>query len=544
MTENREKLSRIIITICTLSVYLVFLILNLMRDDIVDDAFITYRYVRNFVGGHGLVYNPGEFVLGTTSPGYALLLSIGAFFTNPEFIPIISLSVNFISTLGLMFCLSILAYKFSDKNYMIALFAPTLVFGSPGFLLVIATGMEVPVFVALVAVSLVLIVYRKWLLGSLILGLTIWLRPEGAFLIALFGITLFSMAIAKSIKWKSFFSYSIALTLPGMGYLLMLLSVYNTILPHSILAKSSGLYAYERFSQMGSVLLHIASPFILFLNTFYTASTPELANIIFLFILTPLAIFFIVIGSIELIKLDRVLWILPVYLLIAIIFYSSRSTRLFVWYHSNYHILLLSLVALGMGKIAYSALEMINRASLTHIAISILLFVSLPAMVSVPVFSYIQEPHQAHKVATRAVDYYELLQEIGDDIPQDAVIALPETGYLGFYLPNNKILDLAGLNSPEIVDYFPVSLEERDNDPTNSAIPKEAILDFQPDIIITFDWFAIYGLYRADWFDELYEVVYSVPNIDDPDFNVDVIVRRDRLDDIIISPEDENTESE
>ena len=543
MTDSQQKLSKILITICTLSVYIVFLVLNLMRDDIVDDAFITYRHVRNFVSGHGLVYNPGEAVLGTTSPGYALLLSVGAFFTNPEFIPIISLSVNFIATLGLMLCLSLLAYKFSGKNYMIALFTPAIVFASPGFLLVIATGMEVPVFIALVAVSLVLIVYRKWLPGSLILGLTIWFRPEGAFLVALFGITLFGMTIAKNIKWKSFFSYSLALSLPGVAYLLMLLSVYNTILPHSILSKSSGLYAYERFSQMGSVLLHIASPFILFLNTFYTASTPELANIIFLFILTPLAIFFIVIGSLELIKLDRILWILPVYLLIALIFYSSRSTRLFVWYHSNYHILLLALVALGMGKITYSALKLINRASPTYIAISILLFMSLPSMFSIPILSYMQESNQPHKVSGRAVDYYELLQAIGDDIPEDAVVALPETGYLGFYLPENKIIDLAGLASPEVVDYFPVSLEERDNDPTNSAIPQQAIFDLQPDIIITFDWFAIYGLYQADWFDDLYEIVYSVPNIDDPDFNVDVVVRRDRLEDIVISPDDENTEN-
>lgn len=515
-----------------------------MRDDIVDDAFITYRHVRNFVSGNGLVYNPGEFVLGTTSPGYALLLSVAAFFTNPEFIPIISLSLNLLATLGLMLCISILAYKFSDKNYMIALFAPVLVFGSPSFLLVIATGMEVVVFVALVSFSLVLIVYRKWLPGSIILGLTIWIRPEGAFLIALFSITLFGMTLAKNIKWKSFFSYSIALTLPGMSYLLMLVSIYNTILPHSILAKSSGLYAYERFSQMGSVLLHIASPLILFLNTFYTTGNSELANIIFLFILTPLAVFFIVIGSIELIKLDRVLWILPAYLLIAIVFYSSRSTRLFVWYHSNYHILILLLIALGMGKIIYSVLKMVNRASPTYTAIAILLFISLPSMVSVPILSYLQEPHQAHKVNARAVDYYELLQEISDDIPQDAVVALPETGYLGFHLPDNKIIDLAGLASPEIVDYFPVSLEERDNDPTNSAIPKDAILDFQPDIIITYDWFAIYGLYRAEWFDDLYEIVYSVPNIDDPDFNIDVIVRRDRLDDIVISPDDESTESD
>ena len=39
-----------------------------------DDAFITYRYAENLARGHGLVYNPGEAVLGTSAPGYAAVL--------------------------------------------------------------------------------------------------------------------------------------------------------------------------------------------------------------------------------------------------------------------------------------------------------------------------------------------------------------------------------------------------------------------------------------------------------------------------------------
>ncbi|MBZ0305706.1 MAG: hypothetical protein K8I82_06525, partial [Anaerolineae bacterium] len=36
----------------------------------VDDAFITFRYSRNLVEGNGFVYNPGDKVLGTTTPLY------------------------------------------------------------------------------------------------------------------------------------------------------------------------------------------------------------------------------------------------------------------------------------------------------------------------------------------------------------------------------------------------------------------------------------------------------------------------------------------
>src|SRR5262245_54031805 len=38
-----------------------------------DDAYITYRYGQNLATGAGLVFNPGERILGSTSPGQMLL---------------------------------------------------------------------------------------------------------------------------------------------------------------------------------------------------------------------------------------------------------------------------------------------------------------------------------------------------------------------------------------------------------------------------------------------------------------------------------------
>lgn len=45
----------------------------------VDDSFITYRYARNILNGHGFVYNPGERVMGTTTPLFTfLMVGLGA----------------------------------------------------------------------------------------------------------------------------------------------------------------------------------------------------------------------------------------------------------------------------------------------------------------------------------------------------------------------------------------------------------------------------------------------------------------------------------
>ena len=47
-----------------------------------DDAYITFRYARNLLLGRGFVYNPGEHVLGTSTPLYTLLLALHAWLSG------------------------------------------------------------------------------------------------------------------------------------------------------------------------------------------------------------------------------------------------------------------------------------------------------------------------------------------------------------------------------------------------------------------------------------------------------------------------------
>ena len=42
-----------------------------------DDAFISFRYARNMVDGHGLVFNAGEYVEGYTNFAWTLLMAAG-----------------------------------------------------------------------------------------------------------------------------------------------------------------------------------------------------------------------------------------------------------------------------------------------------------------------------------------------------------------------------------------------------------------------------------------------------------------------------------
>ena len=52
-----------------------------------DDAFISFRYARNLLEGHGLVFNPGERVEGYTNFLWVLELAAlwGLFGLRPEY---------------------------------------------------------------------------------------------------------------------------------------------------------------------------------------------------------------------------------------------------------------------------------------------------------------------------------------------------------------------------------------------------------------------------------------------------------------------------
>ena len=68
----------------------------------IDDAFITFRYARNLLAGNGFVYNPGERVLGTTTPLYTLLMAGLAAFTGGTQAPFptLALLVNALADAG------------------------------------------------------------------------------------------------------------------------------------------------------------------------------------------------------------------------------------------------------------------------------------------------------------------------------------------------------------------------------------------------------------------------------------------------------------
>ena len=145
-----------------------------------DDAWITYRYAYNLAAGNGFVYNPGERVLGTTAPGYALLVGVLAL-PWPEAVPRICGMLGAVALAAS--ALALFAFG-ARSGWGLAGFVAGLVFVvNP--LALDSFGGEMLLQAALVLWGLVAVsLGRPWLATMLGVGASI-IRPDGVVALAL-----------------------------------------------------------------------------------------------------------------------------------------------------------------------------------------------------------------------------------------------------------------------------------------------------------------------------------------------------------------------
>lgn len=206
-----------------------------------DDAFISLRYARNFVEGHGLCFNPGERVEGYTNFLFILAL-LGAHAFGWDWIE----GSRMIGTasaviLLLVFLIRGLARR---KTSAVAAFAPLLFLASSAPLAIWSLGGLETVFFSLLLLFglLPLLSHRPGPMAygasGFLLGLAVLARPEGLLFLA--GGALHALIADKGPEKR--FKKLIYLCLGGLSlllpYCLWKLSYYGQLLPNTFLAKS------------------------------------------------------------------------------------------------------------------------------------------------------------------------------------------------------------------------------------------------------------------------------------------------------------------
>jgi tetratricopeptide (TPR) repeat protein len=181
-----------------------------------DDAFITFRYVQNFLDGNGLVFNIGEHVEGYTNFLWTLLLALPAAL-GIDLIDVahgLGLAAG-IATLYLLYQLSQAVFG-GEGAFLAPLVAVTLTASNSSIAYWTISGMETPLFMLLLVASSLAYVREareagRFLLTPLLLVLLSLTRPEG---MMVYGITVMHFAATVLVRHRGFPSREIRRLLP------------------------------------------------------------------------------------------------------------------------------------------------------------------------------------------------------------------------------------------------------------------------------------------------------------------------------------------
>lgn len=196
------------------------LLVSYMIPEAAEDAYITFRYARLFAEGHGLVFNPGQHVMGFTSPLWTLWMSVGFLF---HLSPILWSRASAIAAdaVTLVTVAALLRASVSRASaWCFALFFAAW----PYFSALAASGMENGVMFMLMALSAALL-WRRNRFGPVALAALALSRPEGFVVAAL-------MALTARRRDALIAGGIVAVALIPLAL------YYHTVIPQSVFAKS------------------------------------------------------------------------------------------------------------------------------------------------------------------------------------------------------------------------------------------------------------------------------------------------------------------
>jgi arabinofuranosyltransferase len=165
---------------------LALLLHGLMFKFVIDDAFISFRYAKNLVDGHGLVFNPGYKVEGYSNLSWVLLSALGQKLGIPALL--FSRIAGTLSMAGLLLLLPDLATRLLDRgtdqittarNRHSGIAAQFLVASSGAMACWMLAGLETPLFAFLVVWGWHSALRRRPVLAGVIGLLLVLTRPEG-----------------------------------------------------------------------------------------------------------------------------------------------------------------------------------------------------------------------------------------------------------------------------------------------------------------------------------------------------------------------------
>ncbi len=472
----------------------------------IDDAYITFRYARNILAGLGFVFNPGEQVLGTTTPFYTLLMvglgSVSGGVTAP--FPVLAWLLNALADAASC----VLLWKIGSRlGSQTAGIAAALVWAVAPFSVTFAIGgMETSVYVLLLLGSVLAYLGGRYKTWALLSGLAFLTRPDALILVGLLAIDRLLHSLPRP-RWGRLFldlGVFLLVVLPWIGFAS---AYFGSPLPHSIAAKT---VAYRLPPDAGLIRLvqHYSVPFTED-NTF---GIPAIAVGVFLY---P---FLFLVGFRRAVKAESRSWAFLIFPWVYFAIFAIANPLLFRWYLTPPLPPYMLAILLGAEQLITSILNKIIRQAPKRAFSGITSW--LPAMLVVlaplglTLHGWVISPDHGINRPAPGMAWYQLeliYRQVSDRVkpeltPRDT-LAAGDVGVLGYY-SSARILDTVGLNSPQSTSYYPLDPESY---VINYAIPAQLILDARPKFVVFLEVYGRETLLESPDFLETYSLWLKIP---------------------------------
>lgn len=396
-----------------------------------DDVFVTYRYAKRWSATGELSFNPGSHVLGTTAPGYGLLLGI-----LDRSLNLPGLDVPHWGTLFGLFSFvvaALLLHSFLRGADPLVQSGVTAVFAILSFTLRWHVEMLGGETLPAIAFSLLgldqLLRKRRPLLAGLFMAAAIFLRFESVLAAASAGVVVWT----RERRFPS--RFALAGLLPVIPYLAFLVASFGTIIPHTLSAKG---FEFQ------------------YVTTSYTLSQWQW---LVRSLAVPGAVSLLVLALLGLFRLLRAgLLRHEIFLAMTIWLVLLESTYRFLrvpfspWYHEATVTALTGLAAYAAVTIPAGLLKTrwlpghgILRGGLAIGSAFVLCATSLVPSLRFVAESWRRPPDPRCRIYTEAAGW------IRDHSMKDDVIAVVEIGFVSYY-SDRPVLDLIGLTDREIFE--------------------------------------------------------------------------------------------
>lgn len=205
-----------------------------------DDAYISYRYARNLVAGHGLVFNPGEHVEGYTNLSWVLLaaLSLAAGLDPTTTLPVVGAA----SGVGLILLVASggrrIARRRGAPHPLAGLVAAGLMAATPSLAFYAVCGLETALAALLMTAGGLALVQERPRVFAVMTALAFATRPEAALLgvvgCCLLGIDAVRGLTGARARWARALCW---LTVGIAPQLLFKVLYFGSVLPNTVAAK-------------------------------------------------------------------------------------------------------------------------------------------------------------------------------------------------------------------------------------------------------------------------------------------------------------------